>query len=94
MRENVEGGVAKENRYCQCYKFLGLLFSASLLVPSHYVLPNIAIGYKKHLLIAATPYTSELKKNQNLKNNTKQKSWYHQGTETRIFKANIILYFI
>lgn len=65
---------------------------ASLLIPPH-VLLCIAIGYKEHLLIATAPYASEFKKkNQYLKNNTKQNHWFPKGTEIKIFKAQILFY--
>lgn len=77
-----------------------MLCLASQLAPPHYAFQCIAIGYKKHLLTAATPYASELRtQNQNLKkkkpnkqNLTRQRPWFYKGTEIKIFEVNFMFY--
>lgn len=64
-----------------------------ITAPPHYAFQCIAIGYKKHLLIAATPYASESRKQilKNKKHLTRQRPWFYEGIEIKVFQGNVIL---
>lgn len=93
MWEKVRGrGGSGENYLLPYNRFLGLLFFGITVSPTTlFFFLCIEIGYKKHLLIADAPCASELKtKSKPIKKY--RKYGFHEGTETKIFKA--IFFFI